>query len=554
MSGKQDLVVKMTINSQDFDAGLKNSKSEMKRTESTAAAATKSMKAAFTSVAAAIGVAKVGLEAYKKVMRSTEQGADAMDRSMHALTVTTNKFFQSLANGSFNDFLNGLSDITKNAKEAYDALDKLGTMKMWSTARVAQLQAQIAEDRVIVNSGTTTAAQKKEAQDRINLNLDTIKALTGDVVDATIKAQKAKLRELSGAGKDITDAMLESYVQMFEGGTLASEAQQFFQQHSRQQLHSYTVGNAEGMPAYEQQYYTTEWDTELNRQIYNAMHALATLREAEGGWQDYYKLLEEEAAQRTNLANQERKLLKTTEGGTGGGGTTAKSGGLTWEQQMEMIRRSSFFEALNSDRMKDSQIIPLEELIEDEEIFEADTEAVVAAYWARQEAMAALNEEVKIGIQTFAAFGSIMTSIGTIADSDMFTKIGQSLSSIASQASSTISTLMALSGAQTIEGITETFSSAPPFTKIAMTATALAGILGMVATAKSAFAGSYANGGIVPGTSYTGDKLWARVNSGERILTQQQWAGLTSGGTVKFVIEGSQLKGVLDNYESIEAM
>ena len=154
MSGKQDLVVKMTINSQDFDAGLKNAKSEMKRTESTAAAATKSMKTAFTSVAAAIGVAKVGLEAYKKVMRSTEQGADAMDRSMQVLTTTTNKFFQSLANGSFNDFLNGLSDITKNAKEAYDALDKLGTMKMWSTARVAQLQAQIAEDRVIVNSGT----------------------------------------------------------------------------------------------------------------------------------------------------------------------------------------------------------------------------------------------------------------------------------------------------------------------------------------------------------------------------------------------------------------
>ena len=549
MSGKQDLVVKMTINSQDFDAGLKNAKSEMKRTESTAAAATKSMKTAFTSVAAAIGVAKVGLEAYKKVMRSTEQGADAMDRSMQVLTTTTNKFFQSLANGSFNDFLNGLSDITKNAKEAYDALDKLGTMKMWSTARVAQLQAQIAEDRVIVNSGTTTAAQKKEAQDRINLNLDTIKALTGDVVDATIKAQKAKLRELSGAGKDITDAMLESYVQMFESGTLASEAQQFFQQHSRQQLHSYTVGNAEGMPAYEQQYYTTEWDTELNRQIYNAMHALATLREAEGGWQDYYKLLEEEAAQRTNLANQERKLLKTTEGGTGGGGTTAKSGGLTWEQQMEAMTRQMQRVPITNDT-----IIPLEELIEYEDIIEEDTDAVIEAWKARQEAMAALNEEVKMGIQTFAAFGSIMTSIGTIADSDMFTKIGQSLSSIASQASSTISTLMALSGAQTIEGITETFSSAPPFTKIAMTATALAGILGMVATAKSAFAGSYANGGIVPGTSYTGDKLWARVNSGERILTQQQWAGLTSGGTVKFVIEGSQLKGVLDNYESIEAM
>ena len=33
MSEKKDLVVKMTINSTDFDNGLKNAKSQMKQTE-----------------------------------------------------------------------------------------------------------------------------------------------------------------------------------------------------------------------------------------------------------------------------------------------------------------------------------------------------------------------------------------------------------------------------------------------------------------------------------------------------------------------------------------
>lgn len=46
--------------------------------------------------------------------------------------------------------------------------------------------------------------------------------------------------------------------------------------------------------------------------------------------------------------------------------------------------------------------------------------------------------------------------------------------------------------------------------------------------------GSYANGGIIPGSSYTGDKLSANVNSGEMILNQEQQAKLfnqvNSGG------------------------
>ncbi len=36
----------------------------------------------------------------------------------------------------------------------------------------------------------------------------------------------------------------------------------------------------------------------------------------------------------------------------------------------------------------------------------------------------------------------------------------------------------------------------------------------------------FATGGIVPGTSYTGDKVIARVNSGEMILNSQQQARL----------------------------
>ncbi|MDP4207671.1 MAG: hypothetical protein Q8928_02540 [Bacteroidota bacterium] len=71
---------------------------------------------------------------------------------------------------------------------------------------------------------------------------------------------------------------------------------------------------------------------------------------------------------------------------------------------------------------------------------------------------------------------------------------------------------------------------------------------------------TFATGGIVPGTSYTGDQVFARVNSGEMVLNAGQQGNLFSmlnnnfnsmnrgGGEVTFRIEGSQLVGVLNNH------
>lgn len=49
----------------------------------------------------------------------------------------------------------------------------------------------------------------------------------------------------------------------------------------------------------------------------------------------------------------------------------------------------------------------------------------------------------------------------------------------------------------------------------------IATVIASIAAAKSAMSG-YAEGGIIPGTSYSGDKVQARVNSGEMVLTTQQ--------------------------------
>ena len=94
-----------------------------------------------------------------------------------------------------------------------------------------------------------------------------------------------------------------------------------------------------------------------------------------------------------------------------------------------------------------------------------------------------------------------------------------------------------------------------PFGWIAFLGAGLAAVATTISTIKG-----FAEGGIIEGASHTGDKVLARVNAGEMVLNKRQQSNLfnlldgngigqnANGGKVEFVIKGSTLKGVLNNY------
>ena len=131
-------------------------------------------------------------------------------------------------------------------------------------------------------------------------------------------------------------------------------------------------------------------------------------------------------------------------------------------------------------------------------------------------------------------FGAFMSTMGTVAQ----------------QISGLINTYASLVAVEAVAESIKAGNGIPFPYNLALIAASVAALGAIISSAKSNFAGSFANGGIVPGNSYTGDKLWIRVNSGERVLTRAEQFALAnnSGGNVHFIIEGSQLKGVLDNY------
>lgn len=180
-----------------------------------------------------------------------------------------------------------------------------------------------------------------------------------------------------------------------------------------------------------------------------------------------------------------------------------------------------------------------------------------------------------MGNLTMKTFGDISNIISVFKSNVGDTKakigaMGQALSS-AGQAVGAIGAAMEDKGlqiggliAQTIGNLALSFAMAMkgagqlgPIGWAAFGIAGMAQLIAMITQIKSITSG-YASGGIIQGNSYHGDQMYVRANAGEMILTQGQQSRLfrmldggvnpNAWGQVEFFITGSQLKGVLNNY------
>ena len=155
-------------------------------------------------------------------------------------------------------------------------------------------------------------------------------------------------------------------------------------------------------------------------------------------------------------------------------------------------------------------------------------------------------------------FGSLGSAIGGTTG-EVMNFAGQSMNAIAQ----IIPQIVSLISAKQAEAMASGTASAASMPFPAN----LGAIASIVATLASVFASlpKFESGGIVGGSSYTGDKLLARVNSGEMILNKSQQKSLYSqldnagiGQAIntnvnvsgQFRVSGSDLKAVLRNYDN----
>ena len=186
--------------------------------------------------------------------------------------------------------------------------------------------------------------------------------------------------------------------------------------------------------------------------------------------------------------------------------------------------------------------------------FKGIHERIMAPINAAKDAIDGLKEKVATSQEGIRAMGNLMSGMGKIVGGsagDWLSWSATVMQAVAQALPEIEKLFPALFSKAAAEAMAEN-SSMGPFGWIAGIA-AMASII-----ASMAMLPKFATGGIVGGASYGGDRQLVRVNSGEMILNHQQqaqlWSAISSGnmggGEVQFRIEGQQLVGVLNNYNS----
>lgn len=100
------------------------------------------------SLAGKFAVLSTALKVVKDAFTSTESGADQWGAAMEQAGAAYRVFTNTLNSGNWSNFFRNLLNAIRGAKELYDALDKLGSIKSNNRAAIAIREQALAELRV----------------------------------------------------------------------------------------------------------------------------------------------------------------------------------------------------------------------------------------------------------------------------------------------------------------------------------------------------------------------------------------------------------------------
>ena len=181
----------------------------------------------------------------------------------------------------------------------------------------------------------------------------------------------------------------------------------------------------------------------------------------------------------------------------------------------------------------------------------------------KQSAIAQNVDEIKTQYNDLGAaaqsVGNVFSSLGNVTNDSFMQMIG-SISGAVSSILPEIGKLVAANQAAAISSGTASAAAMPFPANLISIATIVSSILGVFSSLSLP---KFESGGVVGGNSFHGDKILARLNSGELVLNKYQQNRLNNtlqqghtntnsamNGNVTFRIEGKQLVGVLNNYNS----
>lgn len=134
--------------------------------------------------------AGVALDVAKDAFFQSESNIDEWGRTVESAKGAYDVFLNTLSSGNWSNFFNNLSTAVQGARELYDALDRLGSVKSNNQAAIAIQQQQIAQLRLMKQQGKNVDDQLKAATERLrqlqNQSVDAGKTAGKKVISETL--------------------------------------------------------------------------------------------------------------------------------------------------------------------------------------------------------------------------------------------------------------------------------------------------------------------------------------------------------------------------------
>lgn len=473
----------------------------------------------FTGVGAAIAGVTAALKVAKDAFFQNEQNLDEWGRVVKSSESIYTGFLNALNSGNISGYLQNINNIVKAAREAYDAMDDLGTFNAFNQINQERARTGFTEAMANFREGT---GKKEDVQAAADALKEELKKRQEKEYDAYVKAIYDKAETL-GIGGAALQRILEG-----------SNAQ--YEQYKNLGLTGKGMalmgGGYEAVAANDQER-IGEALRKLNDTELDSLQALGA------------------QAQRTateieSVNKQMARVLRGNSGSTGGSG----SGKSTTSKATYTPVEGSI----------DAQIAKVKELQEEfnktadqsvrGKLLNAIDEATRHLNFMQGKGVEPLSREIggslseHLGIQPFDPSkvkieGKDLEALEELANAGdaASTSWGEALNSIGGLSSALASIedpAVKVLGiiAEAIATVALTFAKSlkgtiSPWDWIAGAAAGTATMISTIAAIKSATAGSFAEGGIVPGNNHN-DGLIANVSSGELILNAAQQSVIAS--------------------------
>lgn len=480
----------------------------------------------FTAVGAAIGAVTGALKIAKDAFFKNEQQLDEWGRTVKSAESLYSGFLNALNNGNISGYLSNINNIVRAAREAYDALDELGTYNAFNQVNQEKARTNFTEAIADYREGV---GSKESVQAAANKLKDELRSRQEKEYKSYIEAIQSTAAQ-RGIGGAVLQRILEGdYAQLEQYKNLPLTGVGYKSQSNG--MFGGTTMVQTAVAATEQ-----EKIGEVLRQLNDAeIQSLQAL-----GAQAQRTLTEI-----ANIDKQASRILRGGNGTTGGSGGSG-TGRATAEQYIPVVgsidaqvqKVKELQDAFNKAADQGVRNGLLKELKEAEGVltlmrteapaemfrggssYELSSFTDVSGLKIENDDLEKLQMLANAGNEAKDSWSSAMGAISGVGSAlagieDPAVKV----LGIVAEAIATI----ALTFAKSLKG---TFT---PWDWIAGAAAGTATMISTIAAIKSATSGNYANGGIVPGNSNSGDNLRVYgLNSGELILNTAQQNSLAN--------------------------